>query len=363
MLRPLPWLSWTIERAAPAAARVDAAVPYRYFAPTEMGGKLFDFPRMPRDAYLEREADVRRYLDGKLPGLYRIPRYYGDKPDFGDMDVILAAPPDWLALRAEIARDLGITGSKAVGHVFSTSYRGLQTDFFTVPERYLESTYNFFSFNDLGNLIGKLCRRFDLKYGERGLTYVYRREGGNFQVELEITLDFERICHFLGLEYETWRAGFGSLPEMFEWVVASPYFSVAPYLDDTDSNLRKRGRERTTVARFIAWLGERGIDKRVVLQDRRSYLPEVIAAFPQADLAAKIEAERAAEARAAEIAAKFNGKRVMRLVPGLDGKALGELIRAFKASFADPGAFEAWVLSTPEDEIEAHLRGFAARGG
>jgi hypothetical protein len=46
-----------------------------------MGGKLFNLPRMPRDAYIEVEAAMRRHLDSKLPGQYRIPRYYGDKPD------------------------------------------------------------------------------------------------------------------------------------------------------------------------------------------------------------------------------------------------------------------------------------------
>lgn len=323
-----------------------------------MGGKLFNLPRMPRDAYLEVEADVRHYLDGKVPGQYRIPRYYGDKADFGDMDVILASRPDWGALRDEIASDLGITQTKATGHVFSTVYRGLQTDFFTVPERYLDSAYNFMCFNDLGNFIGRICRRFDLKYGERGLAYVYRRAGGNYVAELEVSLDFERICGFLGLDHAAWRAGFDSLPAMFEWVIASPYFSVAPYLDDTRSNLLRRAGERSTVTRFIEHLRARGVDKRPELDDRRSYLPAIVAAFPEAGLEAQIERERAAEARQAALDAKFSGKRVMRLVPGLEGKALGELIVRFKESFDD---FEAWLLTTPEEEIDRRIVAFAAR--
>jgi hypothetical protein len=323
-----------------------------------MGGKLFNLPRMPRKDYLDVEADVRRYLDEKLAGQYRIPRYYGDKPDFGDMDVIVASRPDWIELREEIVRDLGISETKAVGHVFSTVYRGLQTDFFTVPERHLQSTHDFMSFNDLGNFMGRICRRFDLKFGERGLVYVYRRARGNFLVELEITQDFAKVCDFLGLDYEAWRAGFPSLPAMFEWVIASPYFSVAPYLDETDSNLRKRAEERSTVARFITYLREQGVDKRFVFEDRKSYLPMIFAAFPEANLEAQIERERAAEARQAQIDSKWSGKRVMRLVPGVEGKALGELIQRFKASFDD---FEEWILSTPEDEIDRAILAFASR--
>ncbi|WP_437287516.1 hypothetical protein [Sorangium sp. So ce406] len=322
-----------------------------------MGGKLFNLPRMPRGEYLALEAEVRRYLDVKLPGQYRIPRYYGDKPDFGDMDVIVASRPDWGEVRAEIARDLGVTQTKAVGHVFSTVYRGLQTDFFPVPERYLESAYSFMCFNDVGNFIGRICRRFDLKYGERGLAYVYRREGGNYRADLEVTRDFERICGFLGLDHGAWQAGFASLPAVFDWVIASPYFSVAPYLDEGESPLRERAGVRSTVARFIEHLSARGIDKRPTLGDRRSYLPMILAAFPEADLGGQIERERAAEARRAQIDAKFSGKRVMRLVPGLEGKALGELITRFKGSFDD---FEGWLLATPEEEIDRRITELAA---
>ena len=40
-----------------------------------MGGKLFNLPRMPKAEYLEREAAMRAYLDQKLSGQYRIPRF------------------------------------------------------------------------------------------------------------------------------------------------------------------------------------------------------------------------------------------------------------------------------------------------
>src|SRR5262245_24319907 len=147
-----------------------------------MGGKLFDFPRMPRAEYLIREHRVRTYLDRKLAGEYRIPRFYGDKPDFGDLDVIVTARPDWDIVRAEIAADLGITETKTVGRVFSTAFDGLQTDFFAVPAQYLDSTYVFMSFNDLGNLLGRMCRRFNLKWGEHGLSYVFRRASSDHYV-------------------------------------------------------------------------------------------------------------------------------------------------------------------------------------
>ena len=321
-----------------------------------MGGKLFDLPRMPRAEYLEREAEVRRYLDGVIPGAYRIPRFYGDKADFGDMDVLVASRPDWDQLRERFVADLGITGVKSVGHVYSTAYRGLQTDFFTVPAEYLDTQYDFMSFNDVGNFIGRICRRFELKWGERGLAYVYRRADGNYKADLELTGEFGPVCAFLGLDHAQWQAGFATLEAVFDWVVASRYFSVAPYLD-LRGDLARRVQVRPNVQRFVSYLRERGIDRRCQFDERSAYLPLVIAAFPDADLASRIERERAAEARAVAVAARFNGKRVMQLVPGLAGEPLGEFIRAFRASFDD---FPGWVIATSQDEIDRAIVAAAA---
>jgi hypothetical protein len=154
-----------------------------------------------------------------------------------------------------------------------------------------------------------------------------------------VTLDVARICAFLGLDHDAWSEGFRSLPEMFAWVVESPWFSVAPYLDEIKGNLQKQAAERTTVSRFVGWLRAEGVDKRPIFADRASYLSMVAAAFPEADLPAQVAREREAEARHRAFTEKFNGKRVMRLVPGLAGKAPGELIVRLKASMPD---FEAW---------------------
>jgi hypothetical protein len=149
-----------------------------------MGGKLFNLGRISRDRYLETEKTMREYLDRKVgAAAYRIPPYYSAKPDFGDMDIIiqLKDASTWQTLRQEFVTDLGVTETRSGGGVFSTVYQGLQVDYFTAAPEFFESTYNYLSFNDLGNLLGKICRRFNLKYGEEGLAYVFRRQGGNYK--------------------------------------------------------------------------------------------------------------------------------------------------------------------------------------
>ena len=321
-----------------------------------MGGKLFNLPRMPCADYREREAFIRGYLDRKLDGHYRIPRYYGDKPDFGDMDVIVPTRADWGVFREEIATDLGVTRKKSIGRVFSVVFRELQTDFFAVPEPFVESTYTYMCFNDLGNLLGRILRRFNLKYGEEGLVYVYRRAGdGGYKADLPITRDFNRICTFLEVDHAQWIAGFDTLTEVYEWVILSPYFSVAPYLDDLGGTMERRLSKRPGIDRFVEFLRKRGIDKRPPFADKTHYLPQIISAFPEAELARAIEEERAKEARMVAISEKFNGHRVMMLRPELSGKALGAFIVAFKQSFDD---FHTFVLETDGKEIDRRILAF-----
>ena len=323
---------------------------------TRMGGLLFNLPRMPRADYLVLERDLRAYLDKKLHGQYRIPRFYADKPDFGDLDVIVASRPDWGDLRQEIVKDLGITRFKAVGHVYSTVYRELQTDFFTVPAAFVESTYNFMSFNDLGNILGRMFRRFNLKYGEQGLSYVYRRDDEHYKQDLPVSTDMRRILGFLELESTPWERGFDNLTVMFDWAVQSPFFSVAPYLDGSDKPLEKRTQERRTMQRFQAYIEERSLQQRPDFLPREAYLERIVQAFPEANLPEQIELERQNEARAVALAAKFNGKRVMELLPRLSGRELGAFIVNFKASKPD---FEAWLLESDQASIDAAIVAFA----
>jgi hypothetical protein len=324
-----------------------------------MGGNLFKLGRKPRLEYLEIEAEIRTYLDQKIGDTYRVPRFYGDKPDFGDLDILVSsavANESWHDLRLEIAKDLGITQFKTVGHVFSTVYRNLQVDFFVTPDQYLESCYHFMSFNDLGNLLGKICRRFNLKYGEHGLAYVYRRiDNPHYKQDLEITVDFARICNFLGLEFGLWQNGFESLEVMFDWVIASPYFSVAPY-QQMDATLKKREQHRTTMQKFVEYLERHGIDKTFNFEDRDSYLEMIDAFFPEANLKAQIQLEQDKETRALIFAEKFNGKLVSSLLPQLEGKALGAFIVNFKNSIQD---FEGFILEQDQNAINDRILEFA----
>jgi hypothetical protein len=317
-----------------------------------MGGKLFNLGRISRDQYLEIEVSMREYLDRKIgAATYHIPRYYATKPDFGDMDIIIQSDDAtvWRTLRQDFVADLRVTEFKSAGNVFSTVYQGLQVDYFTAAPEFFESTYNYLSFNDLSNLLGKICRRFNLKYGEEGLAYVFRQQDGNYKKDLTISTDFAEICRFLKLDYPQWQQGFDDLTDVFNWVIASPYFSVNPYLHQAKS-LEKRAKERTTIQKFLAYLEEQGITKEYqYLENRDDYLPWIAEQFPAADLLTKIALEQKLEERAIAFKAKFNGDRLMTLIPNLSGKSLGEFIVKLKGQIPD---FEEYILTQQQEAID-----------
>lgn len=323
-----------------------------------MGGNLFKLGRLPQAEYLQIEGKLRQYLDQKLGNGYRIPRYYRSKPDFGDVDVIISdavIQGTWQDLRMEFVQDLGIQEYRSTGAVFSTVYQNFQVDFFHREQRYFESTYNYLSFNDVGNILGKIFKRFNLKYGEQGLLYVFRRADGHYQKDLEVSQDFKRIFEFLQLDYSPWEQGFDTLEELFRWATASPYFSIHPY-QEQDATTAQRVKERSTMRRFVEWLEAQGITQRYTfLEDRDAYLPAINDFFPEAKLLEKIAQEQHREEVVTELREKYSGKIVMHLFPDLKGVELGAFMRNFQAQWAD---YEAILSTMTAEEIQSRLRTF-----
>ncbi|MDG1480387.1 MAG: hypothetical protein P8R54_12390 [Myxococcota bacterium] len=329
-----------------------------------MGGSLYGLGRLPRAEYLALEARLRSDLDRMLGQHYQIPRYYRSKEDFGDVDVVVseaAITTTWSDLRDALVAGLGLTRFQRTGAVFSTVYQGFQVDYIVRPARYFESTCAFLDFNDLGNLLGKIFRRMNLKYGERGLQYVFRRADGNYTRDIDVSRDIQRICSHLSLDVAHWETGFETLEEMYAWLVASPWFSVAPYRDPSRTT-RTRARQRPTIRRFLEWLDEEGIDTRVDYPPREACLPHIIAAFPEAGLPEILAAEAVRERQVAAVKERFGGKRVMQLIPGLSGPQLGAFIKTFREGFAD---FESEISSLAPAEVDrrvlAHWEAFEGR--
>lgn len=326
-----------------------------------MGGNLFKLGRLPKAEYKSIEQELCRYLDEKFGDNYRIPRYYDDKPDFGDMDIVIstaAITGNWQQLQQELIADLQLEQYKSTGAVFSTVYRNFQVDYFVRKAKYFESTYSFLSFNDIGNLIGRIFKKFNLKYGEHGLFYVFRRADNHYVKDIPISQDFKKIFTFLGLDYEKWQIGFANKIEMFDWVVASPYFSVTPYtIDGQSKTMSKRVQQRPTIQAFLEYIEVNQLSKSYAFLKRDEYIPRIAEYFPEANLIAQLAEEKQREVYVNAIRAKYNGKVIMQLIPALSGKQLGLFMKDFQAQFKD---YEATLYALDVAEIQIQLMSFYA---
>jgi hypothetical protein len=300
-----------------------------------MGGNLFKLGRMPKAEYLVIKKEISAYLSKKIGAdHFRIPRYYEDKADFGDLDVLVnvSAVADWESLKKQIIADLQIEKHKSVGAVFSTVYKNLQVDYFTKSEAHFLATFHFLSFNDVGNIIGRIFRRFNLKYGEKGLYYVFRRtREESYAKDILITRDFRKIFAFLSLDYAVWEQGFANKKEIFEWVIASKYFSTKPYLE-ANKAINKR-KKRPTIQAFIDYLKTNNIIREPEFLEKDAYIDMIASYFPKAELLKHIEKEKERENYVNTIREKYNGRIIMELFPEMKGKILGKFMTQFQAQF------------------------------
>jgi len=306
-----------------------------------MGGKLFELGRVEKEKYIEIEKELIEYMNNKFPSdkvTFRIPRYYQSKPDFGDVDILLShsAIENWNILRKEIIKDLNVSNFK-LGKELSMAYKDMiQVDIMPTPEGQLDATWQFLCYNDLGNLLGKHYRRFNLKYGEKGLFYVFRRsDDSSYKKDILLTTDMRKILGFLELSFEEWDAGFKTLESMFDWVIACKYFTCSPFINLT-KNTSKRAKLRTTMRKFVQYVEDNNITKDYGFDsDKHVYFPKIIEYFSDIPLVDIIEKEKQLELIEEDVKSKFSGNIIMGKYPTLQGPSLGKFISQYKNQFSD----------------------------
>jgi len=162
---------------------------------------------------------------------------YRLKTDFGDLDVVLDAA-DYDPLEAakaldavEIVRSGTVTsmGIKVRPEIALLDGNVFQADLIKLDSEKFEFGLGYFSYNDLGSLIGRIARKMGLKFGHDGL-WLPVRDGDYLCGQVLLTQDFERAVTFLGFDYARWKDGFDNLEDIFRYVSTGKRFSRNLYL-------------------------------------------------------------------------------------------------------------------------------------
>lgn len=253
---------------------------------------------------------------------------YRQKETHGDMDLVYSGNPDILM---EILYENNIiTDHKRNGPVTSMLFpyggRKFQLDFINVSPESHNFAFNYFCWNDLGNLIGRLAHRIGLKFAFTGLWYVCR-DKNNTKIlgEILLTNDFDAALTYLDLNAARFHQGFDSLEEIFEFVVESKYYDYESVDIERRNNVaRTRDKKRSTYNAYLKWLKKQGLDcYNLALPPKYTFLRQHIERFPH--LGAKINELEEKERRNMTIKTKFNGDIVSE-VTGLTGKELGQFM-------------------------------------
>lgn len=265
-------------------------------------------------------------------------RAYRKKESFGDMDILCQADESSLL---DIAESFKPTEIVENGCTVSFDVDRFQIDLIGVSSWCFQVASDYFAYNDLGNLMGRIAHTAGFKYGHTGLIYPVR-EGANIVDELELSVHPPYIFRFLGYDYIRFAAGFDTLEEIFQYAISSPFFDPAAYQPENQNHrARTRDRKRDSYQKFLAYID--GLDPYPLEPERVHPISQLrildffpALAYREKLILGNIDRHREAKARLLNI-----------LVPlGYKERELGAILDAYRARFDDQH-----ILARTEDEL------------
>lgn len=315
-----------------------------------MGGNAlanYETRRLTRDEYFKVADYVFDVLLHELNVEAKLIPAYRFKSDFGDADFILNSDElssNWVG---EVIKAFDLKDNEWAknGDCLSIGVNNFQVDLITVPGKYVKSTIDYFSYNDLGNLIGRIGHKLGVKIGHRGSSIIVRPVGRDDHIieEIEITTNFDEALDLLGLSVDEFRKGFDSLTDIYEYVASSKYFDPEIYaLENRSYASRVRDKKRATYNGFMKWIEETKPKANHQFASKSElggyslrmpyYETEVLKRWPE--VKEKVDAAIARYEFNEEFKKVYNGRIVGELT-GYQGKDLGEFMAEMRRSIDD----------------------------
>ena len=211
-----------------------------------MGGNALNIEtrRYEKKEFYEIMLEVGAMLSSK--GIESdVPAWYRNKETFGDLDVLIRSSTvegDILDVINEVFKPNEIYNNN---NVKSFDYKDFQIDFILVGDENWETSMFYFSYNDLGNFVGRISYQMGFRFGDYGLKLVYRHEDGGRKFSKIISKDPRKIYQFLGFNYDRYLEGFDEVEDIFKFVVNSTCFNRRIFdYDSLNHQNRTRNKKR-----------------------------------------------------------------------------------------------------------------------
>lgn len=274
------------------------------------------------------------------------------KESFGDIDILCQSGTDIMATLLG-SNNTGQSFPEMVknGNVLSVAWpcplndsKFYQVDFISCKD--LECAQFYFSYGDLGGILGRMTSFCGIKLGFDGLFVPWFDEARPTQHLFDIFLssDPSMICKFMGLDYMKWRAGFVTRDAVFEWCSTSTLFDKTAF-DRSSMNHanRERAAKRLMFKEFLEFIATKEDRKK---QPKMSKIDAVAYFSKTGELNIKLADARRQES----IREKFNGR--MFVDRGVQGKDVSRLVQQFKSQWTD---FDQFVFDSSVSLIQAEI--------
>lgn len=295
---------------------------------------------------------------------------YKNKESFGDMDVLIEANQEMMVdikfkLATSFSAKYMVTngagenvlikpGPASLDQTYSIAYKGLQIDFIFARSWEYWPSYYYYSYNDLGNLLGRVAHRFGMKFGHKGLIYPFKDGDYAFE-EIPVEDKWYRILAAFGWPLEDYGYGFDTLEDIFEFVAKSEFFNPEIYLlENRNAKARYRDSKRKTYSAFLAWCEKNkdrlpSYDYSGEKKDRLDLMFERFPGFRQ-----KYIETCARYQDHLQFKAKFNGDMV-REITGKGTKELGAFMAYLRNKFADQTELKASIMESSDEVIKTMI--------
>ena len=331
-----------------------------------MGGnamKSFNVVRLNKAQYNELTKAIELTFKNLLENseyCYRlaiIPSYR-NKESFGDCDLLSYMPNEIFEKELIGNKDFKILGKKQNGNVtsYAVKFKNLepfQIDLIETTSYNFDFNLNYLSYNDLGNLIGRIAAALDFKFAHDGL-YIQAwfshngtlknvkkikengktNEHAEYKKECLLLNDFQKAIEFLGFDYNRFYKGFDELEDIFEYVASSKYFCKDYFaLENRNHTQRMRDKKRTTYSAALKYFENLENRDRSII--KAEFKKTISSQFPQI---ATIKHKMKKECKRQYIISKrLKASRIKWLTKKhfnitLEGKALGDMIKSIKFS-------------------------------
>lgn len=301
-------------------------------------------------------SEQERYVNLHTPWAFIAS--YNLKETFGDLDILMnkayydIKDPNF---KVDVYNAFHYNEIYYNTDVWSLDYKEFQIDLIFTEMKNFETSINYYAYNDLGNIMGRIANKFGLRYGHDGLkyklnsVYIKRKYIGEFMV----SKDIPKIFKFLKYDYDRFVKGFDTINDIFDYAMSTPYFAKEVfYYENLDHQNRTRNRKRATYAAFLDYIKDKEVKPYPFTKDKEIFFNSIVEFFPEANLPELRKQAEEAEKRKALINEKFNGHIVMELIPGITGKEIGKFISKFQSQFATQESFEEEILKASPEKIK-----------